>query len=57
MTPLIVHSADPDSPRVGKMVNDHYDAFEFPGQTEDFGELAIYIRRSSPEVPAAPDRT
>jgi hypothetical protein len=42
---LTVRSTDPVSSRVKEMIDRHYDMFEFPGDKEHFGALAVYVKK------------
>ncbi|KAL2785655.1 hypothetical protein BJX66DRAFT_314426 [Aspergillus keveii] len=39
-------TTDPDSPRLQKWINEHYETLEFPPEPELFGQLAVYARRT-----------
>lgn len=44
---LHASSTDPDSPRLREMIRTCYDVVEFPDDPENFGDLAIYVRRAA----------
>jgi hypothetical protein len=43
---LNAYRTDPDSPRLLKWINEHYETLEFPDEPVLFGELAVYVRHT-----------